>query len=249
MTRIDIIIEVAKFGFGLLILYFVFDDLELIAFLKSVFVEWHWGRVVFIGLAYAFSVKFFEEFKGSLGKCWLLVFYGACVLSVVSWATLGTHIEDADPLFGGGETFLDFVPTHYERDQVGAGLFFDFLLPALLGAYVSWRKNAGRPIGGMFGWLADQIAIGVLSALGIVVGLGIWAGMVFGGGFSTWGIVRLIIDRGELDFYLLWAVPLIVLLSSITLFLGVFLPILVLRDARDWLRAAMRRWRPPWKSN
>ena len=167
---------------------------------------------------------------------------------VISCAALGTHIEDADPLFWGGETFVDFVPTQFERDQVGAGLFFDLLLPALLGAYVSWRKNAGRPIAGIFGWLADQIAKGVLSALGIVFGFGMWAGMLFGSGFATWGIVRLIIERGELDFYLLWAVPLIVLLSSITLFLGVFLPFFAIRDARDWLRATMRRWRALWKS-
>ena len=248
MPKIETIIEVAKVGLGIFVLYFVFDDLDLIAFLKSVFVEWHWGRVVLIGITYALSVTFFDGFKRGLGECWLLVFYGACVLSVLSWATLGTHIEDADPLFGGGETFVDFVPTHYERDQVGAGLFFDLLLPALLGAFVSWRKNVGRPIGGRFGWLADHAAKGILSAVNFVVGLGIWAGILFGCGFATWSMVKLIIDRGELDFYLLWAVPLIVLLSSITLFLGLFLPILVIRDERYRLRAAMRRWRALWKS-
>ena len=241
MPKIETIIEVAKVGLGIFVLYFVFDDLDLIAFLKSVFLEWHWGRLGLIGIAYAISVTFFRDYKGSLGECCLLVFYVACVLSVVSWATLGTHTEDADPLFGGGETVLDFVPTHYERDQVGAGLFFDLLLPALLGAYVGWRKNVGRPIGGIFGWLADHIAKGMLSALEIVFVLGMWAGMLFGFGFATWGIVRAVIDRGELDFYLLWAVPLFVLLSSITLFLGVFLPIFAMKLAAQDVSQEIRQ--------
>ena len=236
MSRTRTVIEFVKVGLGLFLLFFVFNDLDFVDFFGSVALNWHWGRIVLIGLAYAITVRFFEGYKGSLLECWLLVFYGACILSVVSWATLGTRVENADPLFGGGDSIVDFVPSHYERDQVGGGLFLDIFTPCLLGAYVSWRKNTGGPLGGIHGWLAYQFANRVLNSMGFVLMIIVWGGMVFGSAFATWGGVKLILDRGEIGLYLLWAVPFVLLFSSITFLLGILLPALGVRDARNWFR-------------
>jgi hypothetical protein len=71
-----------------------------------------------------------------------LTFYGVTVIALMVWAGYGTHTEDADPLFGGGETVVDFVPPAVERDLIGSRIFVDLLLPALLGAYFARRKAA-----------------------------------------------------------------------------------------------------------
>lgn len=58
---------------------------------------------------------------------------GTCLL--IAWAAkegYGTHIEDADPIWGGGTTVSDFVPTEQEKSDYGAGVLFNTLFPALL---------------------------------------------------------------------------------------------------------------------
>jgi len=57
------------------------------------------------------------------------------LLSLGAWAYYGTHTEDADPLYGGGEAAIDFEPTDKERNEYGLTLFFSLSIPALYGVY------------------------------------------------------------------------------------------------------------------
>jgi hypothetical protein len=59
----------------------------------------------------------------------------ALVIALVCWNGYGTHKEDADPLYGGGYTVVDFVPTKKERNEYGLFVFFFTLIPIWYGAY------------------------------------------------------------------------------------------------------------------
>src|SRR5262245_35476518 len=58
----------------------------------------------------------------------------ACgALGLVLGFGLGTHVEDADPLRGGGEIVVDFEPSALERATFGLKVFLGSLLPGLYG--------------------------------------------------------------------------------------------------------------------
>jgi len=57
------------------------------------------------------------------------------LISLGLWASYGTHTEEADPLYGGGETIVDFEPTDKERNEYGLTWFFTLTIPALYGLY------------------------------------------------------------------------------------------------------------------
>lgn len=59
----------------------------------------------------------------------------AFVIAIISWSSYGTHKEDADPLYGGGYTVVDFVPTKKERNEHGLFVFFITLIPIWYGTY------------------------------------------------------------------------------------------------------------------
>ncbi len=57
------------------------------------------------------------------------------VVSLLLWATYGTHFEseDADPIHGTGEWVQDFKPTDKERNEHGIEMFLLLLVPAWFG--------------------------------------------------------------------------------------------------------------------
>ncbi|MDA2914996.1 hypothetical protein MYX77_13775, partial [Acidobacteriia bacterium AH_259_A11_L15] len=57
------------------------------------------------------------------------------IVSLAIWASYGTHMEDSDPIFGGGEEVVDFEPTDKQRNEYGARIFFSLIIPALFGVY------------------------------------------------------------------------------------------------------------------
>ena len=141
-TTADKVIEGVKIAAALFFLYVVFWNLPKQLLIHDLLLEWHWGRLLIVGIAYYVARKFFQDStfqKNPLWQCILWTFYAACVISALVWAGYGTHTEDADPLFGGGTTVIDFVPTTTERNLVGATLFVRLFLPALLGTYLSRR--------------------------------------------------------------------------------------------------------------
>lgn len=89
------------------------------------------GLVVF---AYIMGRHFAVTYK-EWWKNYLLVFYGVGILVIMLWAGYGTHVEDADPLFGGGERVIDFIPKPFERDEYAVTIFLTLLIPALYGVY------------------------------------------------------------------------------------------------------------------
>ena len=142
-STLDKVIEAAKVSAALLFLYFVFDDLTGDRLFSNLVLEWHWGRLLSIAIAYFLAWKFFHDSlpEKPLWECLLWTFYGASVIALMVWAGYGTYTEDADPLFGGGTTVVDFVPTAIERDLVGSRVFIDLLLPALVGTYLARRRS------------------------------------------------------------------------------------------------------------
>ena len=67
------------------------------------------------------------------------------IIAVIAGHQLGTHKEDEDPVLGGGETIVDYVPTADERVQHGLVVFFCLCIPALYGTYQGCtERTAGR---------------------------------------------------------------------------------------------------------
>lgn len=65
----------------------------------------------------------------------------ALFLGLMSYETIGTHVEDSDPLFGGGETIQDYAPTGQERSDGAVKVFT--LVIICLGAGV-YKSNGPR---------------------------------------------------------------------------------------------------------
>lgn len=57
-------------------------------------------------------------------------------LAFMSWGSYGTHVEDADPLYGsGGTTVVDFEPTDEERRQHAFKMFTICSVLTLIGTH------------------------------------------------------------------------------------------------------------------
>jgi hypothetical protein len=65
-----------------------------------------------------------------------LICVGACaLLAYFLGAQLGTHQEDVDPVFGDGETVVDYVPTKEQRSRHGLVVFLCLIIPAVYGIH------------------------------------------------------------------------------------------------------------------
>lgn len=242
----DHFVEAAKVCAAILFLFFAFNDLSGDLLFRNLLMEWHWGRFLTIALAYWFAKEFFQVStqKMPLWKCLLCTFYGASVITLIVWAGFGTHIEDADPLFGGGTRVVDFVPTAIERDLVGSRLFVDILLPGLFGTYLARRERTGRPMPSWFAGCVRWVDFGIKSSLNIVVTGAVWVGMVVVSGFVVWGMGSAIIERAEIGWYLLWAIPFLLFSGAGFLLLGILMPlefIVGLRESTLWKRLTRSR--------
>ncbi len=92
-----------------------------------------------IALAYLAGRHFATTYEEGW-RNYLLVFYVVGVITIASWAGLGTRTEDGDPLFVGAETVVDFIPTPGEQDDHAISIFLTLLIPALYGMYK--KRNA-----------------------------------------------------------------------------------------------------------
>jgi hypothetical protein len=65
-----------------------------------------------------------------------LICIGACaLLASITAARLGTHEVDVDPVFGDGETVVDYVPTTEQRSRHGLIVFLCLIIPAVYGIH------------------------------------------------------------------------------------------------------------------
>lgn len=55
------------------------------------------------------------------------------VCCLVFWSSYGTHIENSDPIDGGGEEVQDFEPTATQRNEYGLEVLLTFEIAALFG--------------------------------------------------------------------------------------------------------------------
>src|SRR3990172_4560612 len=95
--------------------------------------EWL-GKGILVTAAYLFGKHFSSLYKQQW-RNYLTVLGLIGGLAVVVWANYGTHLEDADPLSGGGTTVVDFEPTDKERNEHALKIFMALAIPALVGVY------------------------------------------------------------------------------------------------------------------
>lgn len=76
-------------------------------------------RAGFIYLIFKVAKRMTAATDCSKMKAYFVTIAASSLFAGVLWANHGTHTEDADPLFGGGETVVDFIPTKQERNQHG----------------------------------------------------------------------------------------------------------------------------------
>lgn len=63
-----------------------------------------------------------EHFKPKLG-CYATMLGVAAFLGFMAAGILGSHVEDADQMFGGGELVHDYEPTEVQRLESGVKIF------------------------------------------------------------------------------------------------------------------------------
>jgi len=82
-----------------------------------------------------------EQLKTKL-KCFLVIICVSAFLGFLSYENLGSHIEDADPVYGvDGQIIQDFEPTNTERLDSGVKLFVVSCTLLTIGAIQAFRKN------------------------------------------------------------------------------------------------------------
>lgn len=100
----------------------------------------------------SFLVVWFPYFVGwHLGKVyqqkWRNYFTVAGIVAVVClalWTSYGTHFENSDPIYGGGDEVQDFVPTEMQRAEYGLKLLLTLEIAALWG--VAMRNHDSSPL-------------------------------------------------------------------------------------------------------
>jgi hypothetical protein len=92
------------------------------------------GKGLIIVGAFHFG-RFFSAYYKHKWRNYLLIAGMVGLLSLFAWSSYGTHIEDDDPIFGGGNTIDDFEPSDEERNTHALTVFLSLLLPACCGVY------------------------------------------------------------------------------------------------------------------
>ena len=136
-SRTDIFVEVVKVLVLSWFLYYAFND--------ATFPKVLWkpaGTLLkggLIAVAYLAGHRCGRLYKKAL-KSYLIVFYCVGILTLISWAGLGTHTEGGDPYLGGGREIVDFIPSADEKDNHALTIFLTLLIPAIYGVYKANKK-------------------------------------------------------------------------------------------------------------
>jgi hypothetical protein len=136
-NRSTVIVELIKVCVLGAVLYVAFEKARVPAAM--------WGSLKLLaagalcGIAYS-AGRCLATMYAQAWRNYLAVFYGVGIFTVLVWASYGTHIEDADPIRGGGERVVDFVPSDVERAEYGLTVFVSLLIPAILGVS-NWREQ------------------------------------------------------------------------------------------------------------
>lgn len=136
-SKISIGVEAVKVAALAWLLYEAFNNATLpTAFWNPLLALLQAGLMALAYLAgFRFATIYEEGWRN-----YLLVLYAVGILSLISWSNLGIHVENADPLFGGGETVTDFIPKPEEGSNHAIKVFLILLIPAIYGVYK--KRNA-----------------------------------------------------------------------------------------------------------
>jgi hypothetical protein len=74
--------------------------------------------------------KELHQSNGSRLKTFLIILSVSSVLGLLRWSNLGTHVEDADPVTGGGDVVADYEPSAAQRNRAATLIFLLSFLPA-----------------------------------------------------------------------------------------------------------------------
>ena len=101
-------------------------------------------RGLILYVAFAGARRLVADGRASPGRAYVATFAIVSFLTLIAWSTYGTHTEDADPIYGGGDTVVDFDPTPAQRNWHGLRVFFFLAIPAFTGTYFGLRlRNQG----------------------------------------------------------------------------------------------------------
>lgn len=85
--------------------------------------------------------KVSSEEGGSPLKTFSVVIAIAAFFAFISWKGYGTHVEDSDPVHGGGQVVHDFSPTRQERDQHGILTFTIITVIGSVGVFQGLKER------------------------------------------------------------------------------------------------------------
>jgi hypothetical protein len=79
------------------------------------------------------------------------------VVCLVLWTSYGTHIENSDPIYGGGDEVQDFVPTETQRNEYGLKLLLALEIAALWGVAV--RNHDSSPLSFLYDQQTQRLVV------------------------------------------------------------------------------------------
>lgn len=100
-------------------------------------------QIAFVYGIYKGAKHLSSESTCSRTKAYAIALGLATCIAALSWANYGTHQEDCDPLFSGGHSVVDFIPTKQDRNQQGMLVFVVLGVASLAGTH-SGLKIRGR---------------------------------------------------------------------------------------------------------
>lgn len=83
-------------------------------------------------LPYSFGF-FMRDTSKPIWRSYLNTMGIVAFVAFVMWGAYGTHVENADPIYGGGDIVQDFQPTDQQRNEYGLSTLLTFEIAALLG--------------------------------------------------------------------------------------------------------------------
>jgi len=98
-------------------------------------------RLYIIYLVFIAARHFAKRGKGTHWNAYLWTFAVIIGFTLFSSYALGTHIEDSDAIYGGGETVTDYEPTGEQRIKHGIFIFTALIVPAVIGTNKGLRER------------------------------------------------------------------------------------------------------------
>jgi hypothetical protein len=92
-------------------------------------------RVFVVYIVYASAKHLASESRCHKAKAYLWALGVSAFLAGMSWVNYGTDTEDADPIYGGGETVVVFEPTQDQRNRHGIFIFTVIAVSSVVGTY------------------------------------------------------------------------------------------------------------------